>query len=99
MHMITRLLFSLNWCPEAEYALRVENLSQFGRFLLNIIDRLSHNIGLPGQLPSVKNDVYEFLAKSFEKLLFFYCPPLMLTSRQYLSFGKFFMEKFRKLFF
>ena len=93
MHLLTRLVFGMVWCPEAEYMLRIGDLSDFGRFLLNIIEKLSFGIGLPGQLASVKNDIFSFLANAFEVLLYFYCPPLMITSRQYLNFGEFLLHK------
>ena len=66
MHMITRLLFGSIWYPEAEYNLRVSDLSELGRLLLCAMDRVCHNLGFPKQMAAVKNDIVKFFTSSYE---------------------------------
>ena len=63
MHMINRLLFGAERCPDAEYNLSVMELTESGRMFLNILDKASYGDGLPGTMRFIKNDLNHFPIK------------------------------------
>ena len=89
MHAVVRLIFGDQWNPNATYYLHVKNLSETGRMLLNIVDKHCHDVGMPGRLSAVKNDILHFVQNAYKKLIYFYCPPAMTNSKQYLNYGKY----------
>ena len=89
MHMLVRLLFGQQTYPEAEYNLQLKNLTQIGKLILNIVDKWSTNGRMPEDIKLIKNDIFEFVNNSYRKMLYFYCPPAMPNSKQFLNWGKY----------